>query len=47
MPRKNEMSDEENLRRGQEVYDRLPIGGPPGTVAKELEKAYRRDNDER
>jgi len=46
MPRKNEMSDEENLRRGQEVYDRLPTL-KPGTVTKELEKAYGLDKDER
>lgn len=45
MTRKNEMPDDENLRRGQDVYDRLPISGPAGTVTKELGKAYDRDND--
>lgn len=44
MSKSNEMSDEENLARGQAVYDRLPELRP-GTVAQELDKAYGRDED--
>ncbi|MCX5365919.1 hypothetical protein OG864_45295 [Streptomyces sp. NBC_00124] len=44
MAKPNEMSDEENLRIGQEVYDQIPTL-QPGTVGRELDKAYGRDED--
>lgn len=44
MPKPNELSDEEHLKIGQAVYDRLPELRP-GTVGQELDKAYGLDED--